>query len=188
MSSISSYKEFYPETNHQFICGLCYEGSVNEKPRWVCHNGDGSKHPIHFDCAKLLEDNGFKKCATCRIEIDASYLFSLKEKCFKELKIITNEALLGSILATTIVFISFIFEGSFTAQVVPSLVMVFFCIKYVPMSVYRGALMGMFLHARLTLLENLSPRDPNFLELLILLNSIFIIGGVTGGFLERRFR
>ena len=93
----SVYNSYHCHSYHE-ICGICLEPLIFSDT--VAHAGEGKKHPLHRICAQtqaLIKD----ECPSCRTKIGTDSLFSLKEKCIKELKSelknIGTDALNGSL-------------------------------------------------------------------------------------------
>lgn len=88
----SAYTNF--ETSHSSgTCGECYQGLRDTDA--VAHSGNGQNHPLHRACAKAAATIS-NLCPTgCGTEIDANSLYTLKERCIKEMKCMGLNAGIG---------------------------------------------------------------------------------------------
>ena len=87
------YMSIYSPCGMSDACPICLDDSDADADT-VGHSGRGRAHPAHRNCLKLWLDT-HDRCPFCQELVDRSSLFSLKERCFIELKREANAALAG---------------------------------------------------------------------------------------------
>lgn len=96
---MSVYHPLSPQPSVTYTCPICLEESSTSSQETVVHTGEGKKHPVHKVCIKTWFESS-SNCPTCNAEIDATSLFSWRERCIAEIPYITKDAFTGVGLAT----------------------------------------------------------------------------------------
>jgi hypothetical protein len=87
-------------------CPVCSEHLENP----MCHEGEnGYKHPICLACAQKIAcvsilDNKSNLCPTCRIPTDPNSVFTWKDTCIIDAKLMSRDLRFGAIMGITQLF------------------------------------------------------------------------------------
>jgi hypothetical protein len=89
-----SYETFSPNLKEKRKCPVCLDSISGNTQKYVAHQDLGQSHPICLPCAKAVAAVT-DKCPTCQFRVDASSLFTWKERNIIELTHIKEDALHG---------------------------------------------------------------------------------------------
>lgn len=90
MNNLTRYTNYIPENSAELgDCSYCRDPLSNDS-RLVAHEGEGIKHPEHYDCIKQIACQSIRthktpRCSFCRTVFDPHPFLTWKEKCIEKI-------------------------------------------------------------------------------------------------------